>query len=460
MSGYKHATVTISQEEYRRLHEADMKKKFREFANLRSQNPDREREINALVQQLEERQRQLEQAIALNSQAQNSNRLDQELMQDMLMRNAIAYQQIAGELEYTQLSTQDSIAMLSENFTRLLQQERFNYQSGLQEVLARQDAYLQNEYIKEEAARQWLERCTGLVDFIQHQYDHERFAPDRLNRILRNLNLGERNLSDGFHEASLQFAQQSFLDLSDLQFELEQSTFLWRTEFEKTYFSILSLFSEINSTDSVNALGLQGEELPNSVDLNYWTKGEYQQLLDHCRQYAEFMNRAQEKLSMGDIERILNQIIPMIRESFESIVYEARLRALNSQLRMNIAETALQALEHHGFKLDEAGYTDSDMRSEFNAHLNCIDGTQVSIQVVPTGRENEELTNELFVITTHPYLKTEHEARLRWEELHQALNQFNLNVSRPEVLQLPAPFSQGQSEYPQALEQKFSRSER
>jgi hypothetical protein len=127
---------------------------------------------------------------------------------------------------------------------------------------------------------------------------------------------------------------------------------------------------------------------------------------------------------------------------------------------MNIAETALQALENHGFKLDEAGYTDSDMRSEFNAHLNCIDGTQVSIQVVPTGRENEELTNELFVVTTHPFLKTEHEARLRWEELNQRLNLFNLSVSRPEVLQLPASLSPGQSEYTQPLEQKFTRSER
>jgi hypothetical protein len=172
------------------------------------------------------------------------------------------------------------------------------------------------------------------------------------------------------------------------------------------------------------------------------------------------MIKDQEKLTTGDIDRIYNQIIPMIRESFESIVYEARLAALNSQLRMNIAETALQALENHGFRLDQAGYTDSDMRSEFNAQLNCIDGTQVSIQVLPTGRENEELTNDLVVITTHPYLKTEHEARMRWDELHQTLNQFNLNVSRPEILQLPSGNLSDPSGYSQTQEHKFTRSER
>jgi hypothetical protein len=110
---------------------------------------------------------------------------------------------------------------------------------------------------------------------------------------------------------------------------------------------------------------------------------------------------------------------------------------------MNIAEKALQALETHGFQLNEAGYTDRDMRGAFTAHLENADGSRVMIEVLPAQKE-QELANELVVITNHPYLKTEHEARLQWQELCRTLNEYDLTVTRPEVraappLTLPTP---------------------
>jgi hypothetical protein len=106
---------------------------------------------------------------------------------------------------------------------------------------------------------------------------------------------------------------------------------------------------------------------------------------------------------------------------------------------MNIAEKALTALENHGFSLDTAGYKDDDMRSEFNAHLECPDGSEVSIQVIPTDISSSELSNDLVVITTHPYLKTDHEARLQWDELSNTLSQYNLKVSNPRTHPVASP---------------------
>jgi hypothetical protein len=114
---------------------------------------------------------------------------------------------------------------------------------------------------------------------------------------------------------------------------------------------------------------------------------------------------------------------------------------------MNIAERALQALEIHGFKLNQSGYVNKDMRAAFKANLENADGSQVMIEVLPTEKQKQELANELVVITNHPYLKTEHEARLQWQELCYSLNQFDLNVSRREVrsappLRMPRPVEQ------------------
>jgi hypothetical protein len=80
------------------------------------------------------------------------------------------------------------------------------------------------------------------------------------------------------------------------------------------------------------------------------------------------------------------------------------------------------------------------MRAEFTANLENPDGSRVMIEVLPAEKTKQELTNELVVITNHPYLKTEQEARLQWQELCHSLNQYDLQVSRPEV-RAPTPLT-------------------
>jgi hypothetical protein len=291
--------------------------------------------------------------------------------------------------------------------------------------------------MKTEVARQWLRQSVVLADFIQEQFNHERYLPGRLSKIHRSLNFAQNNLAQGFLESSLQVSQQAFLELSDLHFELEQCVVEWQTEFEKASGAIHQILTELKLNARVNALGLQGEELTEQVDLDYWTEGKYRQLFDVCRKVMTRLGQDQEHLSREELRRVNTELFPFITERFESIVYEARFNALNSQLRMNIAERALQALEIHGFRLNESGYANQDMRARFTADLENSDGSRVSIQVLPKDLSTQELSNDLVIITNHPYLKTEQEARLQWEELRQTLNQHNLNVSRPEIRSTP-----------------------
>jgi hypothetical protein len=248
--------------------------------------------------------------------------------------------------------------------------------------------------------------------------------------------------------------------LTDLHAELEQQVLYWQTAFEKTYESINDLVYQMVSNGKVNAVGLRGEELPNLVDLNYWTNGRFSHLLSHARQLSANLIQDQSILTVEDLDRVYNQILPVIRDSFESMVYEARLSALNSQLRMNIAEKALQALENHGFCLEHSGYSDDDMRSQFNAQLASPDGSEVTINVLPTEESSQELSNEIVVITTHPYMKTDHEARMQWDELSYTLSQYNLKVSRPETNPNPNPRLPDQTGRKTQVEQKYTEIER
>jgi hypothetical protein len=458
MSGFKHATVTISQEEYRRLQQADIRNRFTKINEFRSGPSDHDEVVRSLLNQLEERERQFQAALAATDQSMSQT--DDRFFQSILNQNALYYENLVATIRTTNLDIEESFANLTENIFRDIQADRVLINQSLQSIILEQESYQYNEDVKSYAAQQWLDGCFLLVGFLQNQFDHERFNPGRLERILRNLQIAEANFNNGFFESSLQTSQQMYLELTDMNFELEQLLFQWQTGYDQTCNAIDELVFQMVSNGKVNAIGLQGEELPNLVDLNYWTNGRFVQLLSHARQLSYNLAQEQDILTVEDLDRIYYQILPVIRETFGNLISDARFSALNSQLRMNIADKALEALENHGYSLDSSGYSDEDMRSEYNAHLAMADGSEVTIKVLPTENSSQELTNELVVITTHPYLKTDHEARLQWEELSQTLTQYNLKVSRPEIGSNSPSFISAPSREQTVSEKKYTEVER
>ena len=435
MSGYKRATVKISEEEYRRLHQADVERRFKTHSRTQEKTSRQVADLTHTLREMENRQQQLEHV--LSTLDQDADWAGVEMLQDVLVQNARCYENLASIIDETNSNTEASFLFLSQRVTEQMQREREQYHYHLQTLAQRLDTYEQREESKAEAARQWLRQSVAYADFIQTQLDHERFLPGRLFNILGSLNFGQTNLAQGFYEASLQTLQQAFLNLRELHFELEQRTLEWQAEYEQARSAMTQFVAELEMNGSVNAFGLQGEELPEQVDLAYWSNGNYDDLLDKSRQLLVFLTQEGRSISTEELRQTHRQLLPVVRERFESIIYEARLNALNSQLRMNIAERALQALEIHGFKLNESGYRDKDMRAAFTASLENTEGSQVMIEVLPTQKAQQDLTNELVVVTKHPYLKTEHEARLQWQELCRTLNEYDLRVSRPQIRPTP-----------------------
>jgi hypothetical protein len=330
------------------------------------------------------------------------------------------------------------VAAVSQRFEEELQRERERYHQSLHSLVQRMDSYEQREEARVEMAQQWIGQTRLLANLIQEQFEHERFSPGRLQRILANLDFAENNLAQGFLESSLSTSQRAFLDLSDLRVELEQRVLEWHAEYEKAYRALDQFVGELEVNSCVNGIGLDGEDLSQPVDVVDWSDGKYHELRQECLGRLADLARGQQEFATDELTQIYSEWLPERRASFESIIYQARMMALNSQLRMNIAEKALQALETHGFKLNESGYQNEDMHAPFLARLASSDGTRVSIQVSPSNRTAEELTNVLEVITTHPYIKTEHEARLQWEELSHTLQQFDLEVGHPSIGRVPS----------------------
>lgn len=439
MSGYKRATVKISEEEYRRLHQADIERRFKTHSKAQEKASKQVASLGHTFREMETRQRQLEHT--LSNLDREFEWIGSEILETVLVQSARYQDSLALVVEETISDTDASLALISQRFTEEMQREREQNHQKLQDLTQRLNAYDQREQSKVEAARQWLGQSAAFADFIQTHYEHERWVPGRLSQILGNLNFAQTNLAQGFYESSMQMSQQAFLQLSDLRLELEQRTLEWQAEYERARNTLTEFVNELEMNSSVNAFGLEGEELPEQVDLAYWTNGRFQELLVKSRQLMGILIHEPQSITVEELRQTYATLLPALREKFESLIYDARLGALNSQLRMNIAERALQALEIHGFRLNQSGYSNEDMRAAFTATLENADGSRVLIEVLPTQKPQQELTNELVVITKHTYLKTEHEARLQWQELCRTLNEFDLSVSRPEIRDTPPPLS-------------------
>jgi hypothetical protein len=450
MSGYKRAMVTISQEEYRRLHQADVKRRFQEIAR-KVKGPGETGELFNTIQQMESRQQQFEEALYVLDQG--INQVEADAIQEILRENSLCYERLIAVVGQTTAETNRSVDALARYFAEEMQAQRQQHQQNIQSLVERLSMYDRREQAKTAAARKWLKQSVAFAEYIQGQFDHERFLPGRLAKIVGSLKFAQNNLAQGFIESSLQSSQQAFLQLSELHLELEQRILEWQTEFARARCIVKQSIAELEENATVPALGLEGEELPEQVDVAYWSNGRYSDLLDKCQNFLDMLSQEQHSLSTEEMRHANHELLSIIQERFESIIYEARLNALNSQLRMNIAEQALHALEVHGFRLNEAGYVDKDMRAPFTAQLSNSDGSRVTIQVLPSDKTMPELANELVVVTRHPTLKTEQEARLQWEELCRTLNQYNLNVGRPEI-HTTSPGSTERAEHPPILDRQ------
>ncbi len=84
-----------------------------------------------------------------------------------------------------------------------------------------------------------------------------------------------------------------------------------------------------------------------------------------------------------------------MEKEFDSVVYHARLAVINSQLRINIADIAVHALEQQGFVMDEAGYEQGDGHRPYSVTMHNVENSRVVIHVDPVS--DVESTNALIV---------------------------------------------------------------
>jgi len=426
MSGYKHATITISQEEYRRLHELDMQRRSIP-KNANDEINARNEALLKAYQQIEKRQEDYESAIAcLNHEMAEA---ESEMARAVLSIQEDYYQQLVEATQEFQ-NQQDEIQEILEERTRyfeeVIQSNQNNFQSRLDELFQQITSITKEQDKKEAYTRKWIENSHFLLNFIDQNYDHQKFFPKELDRLSQRLVVAQHDLSRGFVDSGLQFAQDTFLIFSELRISLEEKSSEWDALYEIVKSEVDNIYQQVLETPKIPAIGIDGEELQIEIDLEFWSCGRYTVVRNALDTLLSMMEEKKREINFEDLHRLRKEIIPKFRQEFDETIFQARQNALNSQLKINVAYLAMKALEKHGFSLDSAQFDNDDQRDAFSAQLLGIDGSHILLHVTPT--ENNLKTNNLIVQTLDDNIHTEDEFIHRWQEINLSLQQAGVEI--------------------------------
>lgn len=441
MSGERRVTVNIDRAEYQRLHTSEhqlraMRQDLPEL--LKNAQRQAKTDLQRRLKPLEDRQQRFNQAVnQLHEDVRDFERATAEQLGRQHREFHQSVQQVRGEVHDLARQTAQQFAQQREEFNHKLQQQRRQLEQKIQSVEGRVGDIEKREQHRQHMAQAWLGAAQLAHDQINANPRHQQFVPGKLQEQTQAIRLAQGNLDQGASEAALAQAQEAAHRLSNLLLELQQKEEewqLWRSAAQGSAHTILAL-AERNR--KAVAFDTEGKELDEPVDVDYWTKGKLKNCEQEITAIIQQVENEQTPLSTEDLRQLAEQRLPQLDQRLDDIVLEARAELLGSQVRINIADLVVQALEEQGFEIDGGIYEGKDTRSGFVAKVTHLDGGEVSVCVNPV--DGQPGRNTLSINSYDVAHLNPDELENRQEEIYQVLREQGLDIADSVCLPQPDP---------------------
>ena len=297
----------------------------------------------------------------------------------------------AAQQEYNRLMQEQA-----QKFNQIVEQERSSRQQE-QQVLQQQLEQVvgnieQDKQRKQKLAQDLLADVQLIWQQIDRNYQHGRFAPDRLANLNRLLAMAQDNVGAGLYEAAIANAQQTYLALADLRLELEQKEQEWLLLYNAALGDVRSLLAEARASRQCEVEVGEGNEAEKfNLDVDYWTNGRLGQYEQQLNQIVETLQAAslqnnQSSLTTEQLKALTGRIAAL-QPTLGEIVEQARSVILSSQLRAEIADTVVEALASLGYTLvdpeTDAAYEGDDQRQAYLVKVKNLAGDEVVTVINP-----------------------------------------------------------------------------
>jgi len=428
MSGHKKATISISQEEFNRLYEAEKKLRNLEKNQSRRSDVHQQETIQALLSELAQTQSRHQEFLQTIAQYDASLSAIEEQAN---LRIVHQQEEFIHNLEHMQAAnsqeTNRLIAEHTESFLQIIQEEKDKHETELSSLRSEIQSFRDERVNQNQTARSAIAMAQKYLHHIRQNYDHEKFAPGMIRKLEFLVSQAENHIQLGMPEASYLAAIDVCNQLSDLRLSLEESTQEWMLNYYHVSQMATELLESANQRQRVPGIDLEGNIQPEEIDVDYWSGNKLVPFLELVENIVVSLQNEWHQFSTEELVKLREQLIPELEESLEQVIFNARMAALNSQLRINIADIIVQALQSQGFGMVDSRYDRKDQRREYVARMRNYQGDEVDIQVVPLPGTNGE--NEWHLLSHDSEIRTEHELIQRARELNNALAGYGLDIS-------------------------------
>lgn len=407
MSGHKIATVTISQEEYRRLYEAERNLSFNLLQEDIFGQVDFFRELASGLQSIHE------DAHILSSDSFNHSVRKDDPFSDLNQEIENALSQLHDEIQ----TNHQWQAAAQKNMNDFID-ELVDYTNK-----KINEAFIASELLRQgnsELSQGCVEMAQNLDEILVYLLTYQKQYPSHESQIEYLTNMkheAERRMENGNYETAygllfqaVQIAQQKLVEI-----RISESTLNAR---------IATLRQKIKSTkeflfkNSVfQAIDRDGNLIEAYLNLDEWSNGMYTALLDQVTLLEEDLEilEYKDKNTLQNLEMEVDAVF----DTFHEIVVLARTTAINTQIKYEIANAILLALIANGYKPEYGQYQQVGTDECYVASALSPDGSQIRIVVEPDPLH--EIGSNVSLISTDIGSKTQYEIKNRADEIRETL---------------------------------------
>lgn len=434
MSGHKRTTVSLNELDLQRLLSVEQRLKNVEedYSRIKERiKQSQEKELISFQSEIAQTHSRI--VTSLNDEYLH---FEDEILQeiDIVQRNLTQElieqtQLLQEQIDVYRLDIWDQVVGLinenEEKFEKFLDQKYRDVISGIKEVQEdinsrksnQQNVAYQTFLVAQEAFRKIIEN-----------FPFEKYFPGEQDYLISILQQAELNYQNGFFEACLVSSQTVLFTVEKLKRDIIHKVCHRNSLLSVAKKKINQLHNLCILQRYVNAIGIDGENLDVEIDVDYWSVGKYQKVLNRINSLMMFLDSQSELLDAQDIKELFEKDFIQIKDELEEAIYISRRNVLASQIRFNIASCVIKALEEQGYFIAKGEYDGKDQRCAYKVLLNHLDGSEVMVSI--TGLPNEIGSSILDLESYDAELRTEHELMQRAKEVAKSLSVYGLYVGK------------------------------